>query len=111
MRLGETGSLLATVAVSVLVIEAVVALLLFPRMLIAGVAAARRRVAVGLHLGDGVHQHRLPARPREGLAPYADDVWFLTVLMIGVFFGAIGFPVIYVLRAQPAAPASAGRCT
>ena len=37
MRLGETGSLLATVAISVLVIEAVVAALLFPRMLLEGV--------------------------------------------------------------------------
>ena len=34
----------------------------------------------------------------EGLAPYAHDVWFLVVLMIGVIFGAIGFPVIYALR-------------
>jgi Trk-type K+ transport system membrane component len=34
----------------------------------------------------------------EGLAPYAHDVWFLVVLMLGVGFGAIGFPVIYVLR-------------
>ena len=37
VRLGETGSLLVTVAVSVLVIEAIVALLLLPRMLAAGI--------------------------------------------------------------------------
>jgi len=33
----------------------------------------------------------------DGLAPYAHDVWFLVVLMLGVTFGAIGFPVIYAL--------------
>ena len=33
----------------------------------------------------------------EGLAPYASDYWFLSVLMLGVFLGAVGFPVIYVL--------------
>ena len=64
VRLGETGGLLITVAISVLVIEAIVAVALFPRML------HRRRtdpgcgVAVGVPLGDGVHQHRLPADGR-----------------------------------------------
>src|SRR5215207_2009183 len=36
VRLGETGGLLVTVAISVLVIEAAVAVLLFPRMLLQG---------------------------------------------------------------------------
>src|SRR5690606_2546924 len=37
VRLGETGNLLVTVALSVLVIEGVVAVLIFPRMLLEGV--------------------------------------------------------------------------
>ena len=37
VRLGEVGKLLTTVAISMVVIEGVVALLLFPRMLIAGI--------------------------------------------------------------------------
>ncbi|HTL39921.1 MAG TPA: potassium transporter TrkG [Pseudolysinimonas sp.] len=97
VRLGETGSLLATVAVSVLVIEGVVALLFFPRMLLAGVdpwTAAWQSVytAAMAFTNTGF----LPTS--EGLGPYAHDVWFLLVLMIAVTFGAIGFPVIYVLR-------------
>ena len=32
-----------------------------------------------------------------GLTPFAQDYFFLTVLMIGVFLGSIGFPVIFTL--------------
>ncbi|MEZ5190497.1 MAG: potassium transporter TrkG [Schumannella sp.] len=97
VRLGETGGLLATVAASVLAIEAVVAVLLFPRMLIQGVdpwSAAWQSVytAAMAFTNTGF----LPTS--EGLTPYAHDVWFLLVLMFGVTLGAIGFPVIYVLR-------------
>ena len=34
---------------------------------------------------------------RGGLAPFDEDVYLLTVLMIGVFLGSIGFPVIFAL--------------
>ena len=30
-----------------------------------------------------------------GLEPFANDYWFLGALMIGVFLGSLGFPVIY----------------
>lgn len=99
VRLSETGSLLATVAVSVLVIEAVVAALLFPRMLIQGVPpldAAWQSIYTSAMAFTNTGF--LPTS--DGLAPYAHDIWFLVVLMIGVTFGAIGFPVIYVLRKQ-----------
>jgi trk system potassium uptake protein TrkH len=97
VRLGETGGLLLTVATSVLVIEGVIAVLLFPRMLLNGDSvwtAAWQSVytAAMAFTNTGF----LPAS--DGLAPYAHDVWFLVVLMIGVVFGAIGFPVIYALR-------------
>lgn len=96
VRLGETGSLLVTVAVSVLVIEAIIAVLLFPRMLIQGVSvldAAWQSVYISAMAFTNTGF--LPIE--EGLAPYAGDVWFLGVLMLGVTAGAIGFPVIYVL--------------
>ena len=96
VRLGETGSLLVTVAVSVLVIEAIIAILLFPRMLIQGVSvldAAWQSVYISAMAFTNTGF--LPLE--EGLAPYAGDVWFLGVLMLGVTAGAIGFPVIYVL--------------
>jgi trk system potassium uptake protein len=96
VKLGEIGSLLATVALSALIIEGVVAVLLLPRILIEGES-----------LGDALWQSFyfsamaftntgfLPTA--EGLVPYQFDYWFLSILMIGVFLGAVGFPVIYAL--------------
>ncbi len=97
VRLGETGSLLATVAISVLVIELFVAALLFPRMLIEGadpLSAAWESIYISAMAFTNTGF--LPTS--AGLEPYASDWWFLIALMIGVVFGAIGFPVIYVLR-------------
>jgi trk system potassium uptake protein len=97
VRLGETGGLLLTVAVSALVIEAVAAILLFPRMLLQGVDpwdAAWQSFywsAMAFTNTGFVPTH-------EGLEPYAQDPWFLGVLMLAVISGAIGFPVIYALR-------------
>ncbi len=96
IRLGETGGLLATVAISVLVIEAIVAALLFPRMLIEGVNpldAAWQSIYTSAMAFTNTGF--LPTS--EGLAPFAHDVWFLLVMMFAVTLGAIGFPVIYAL--------------
>lgn len=96
VRLGETGNLLVTVAISVVAIELIVALLLFPRMLLQGVnplEAAWQSVYIAAMAFTNTGF--LPTS--EGLAPYAGDVWFLGVVMLGVIAGAIGFPVIYVL--------------
>ncbi|SDN48107.1 Trk-type K+ transport system, membrane component [Cryobacterium flavum] len=94
VRLGEVGSLLLTVAISALVIEVGVAALLFPRMLLDGVAigealwhsfyyAAMAFTNTGFNPNSG------------GLDQFAGDYWFLGALMIGVFLGSLGFPVIY----------------
>lgn len=96
VRLGETGNLLLTVALSVLVIEAVIAVLLFPRMLLAGVPVLEAAwqsiyIAAMAFTNTGF----LPMA--DGLAAYSGDVWFLSVIMLAVVLGAIGFPVIYVL--------------
>jgi trk system potassium uptake protein len=103
LRLGDTGGLIATVAVSVLVIELAAAILLFPRMLLAGVdpwSAAWQSVytAAMAFTNTGF----LPTS--EGLAPYAHDAWFLIVIMLAVGFGAIGFPVIRTLASNPWRP-------
>jgi len=96
VRLGETRNLLATVAVSVLVIELFVAILIFPRMLLEGVPPLEAAwesvyIAAMAFTNTGF----LPTS--TGLEPYGSDWWFLGALMIGVVFGAIGFPVIYAL--------------
>ena len=94
VRLGEVGSLLVTVAISAFVIEVVVAALLFPRMLIDG-------VEVGKALWQSFYYSAMAFTNTgfspnvEGLDPYANDYWFLSALMLGVFLGSLGFPVIY----------------
>ena len=96
VRLGETGGLLVTVAITALSIQAVVAVLLFPRMLIEGVPVLDAAwESVYISAMAFTNTGFLPTS--EGLAPYANDVWFLSVVMLGVTAGAIGFPVIYVL--------------
>lgn len=96
IRLGEVGQLLATVALSTLVIEAVLAILLYPSLLLSDVDpftalweapyyAAMSFTNTGFTPNAG------------GLAPFADNYLMLTVLMVGVFLGSIGFPVIFTL--------------
>ncbi|MFF1877043.1 TrkH family potassium uptake protein [Leifsonia sp. NPDC058230] len=93
VRLGDVGKLLTTVALSMVVIEGAVALLLFPRMLIAG-------IDVGTAAWESLYYSAMAftntgfAPNAEGLTQFSEDFWFLGALMIGVFLGAIGFPVI-----------------
>ena len=72
VRLGETGSLLATVAISVLVIELVIAALIFPRMLLQGVPvldAAWQSIYISAMAFTNTGF--LPTH--DGLTPYASD--------------------------------------
>ncbi|CAN5599770.1 potassium transporter TrkG [soil metagenome] len=96
VRLGETGNLLVTVAISALVIELVVAALLFPRMLIEGVPPLEAAWQ-SFYFSAMAFTNTGFLPTASGLTPYAGDVWFLSVIMLGVVAGAIGFPVIYVL--------------
>lgn len=96
VRLGEIGSLLATVAISALVIELVLAALLLPRMLIDGIPVGEA-VWHSLYYSAMAFTNTGFAPNAEGLTPFANDYFFLTILMVGVFLGAIGFPVIYAL--------------
>ncbi|HWL76734.1 TrkH family potassium uptake protein [Microbacterium sp.] len=99
VRLGEVGQLLATVALSTLTIEAILTVLLYPSLIWAGVDplvalweapyyAAMAFTNTGFVPNDG------------GLVPFADDYFLLSVLMVGVFLGSIGFPVIFTLWRQ-----------
>jgi trk system potassium uptake protein TrkH len=96
VRLGEVGQLLRTVALSTLLIELAVSLLLYPGLIMAGIHpitalweapyfAAMSFTNTGFAPNAG------------GVAEFADDYFVLTVLMISVFLGSIGFPVIYTL--------------
>ena len=96
VKLGEIGTLLATVALSALVIEAVVAVLMLPSILSAGVPLLTA-------LLDSFYYSLMSFTntgfilSETGLDAYASDYWFLSWMMVGVFLGSIGFPVIYAL--------------
>ncbi len=96
VRLGEIGNLLVTIAMSMVVIEAFVAALLFPRMLLAGIPVGESALD-SLYYSAMAFTNTGFTPNAAGLAPFAEDYWFLGALMIGVFLGAIGFPVIYAI--------------
>ncbi|WP_105566301.1 TrkH family potassium uptake protein [Microbacterium halophytorum] len=96
VRLGEVGQLLRTVALSTIIVEAAVALLLLPSTIaqaphwLIGVwnsisYAAMSFTNTGFTLNNG------------GLGVFAHDEYFLTIVMISVFIGSLGFPVLLAL--------------
>lgn len=96
VRLGEVGQLLKTVALSTLVIEAVVAVLLYPGLVMAGIDPLAALWEAPFYAAMSFTNTGFT--PNEGgVAVFADDYLVLTVLMISVFLGSIGFPVIYTL--------------
>ncbi len=85
-----------TVAVSTLTIEAVIAW---------GWSRACSSQATTSARASGTRPttRRGPSRTPDsapnaaGLAPFVDDYWFQSLMMIGVFLGSVGFPVIFAL--------------
>lgn len=96
IRLGEVGGLLATVAVSAITIELVVAVALFPGILAAG-------YSVGESIWYAVSYSAMAftntgITPNvEGLTPFLHNYSFLFMLMFGVTLGSVGFPVLYAI--------------
>lgn len=96
IRLGEVGSLLLTVAASTLVIEAIIAVAMVPSMLAAGYDMGTSvwyssYYSVSAFTNTGFNPN--PAGPVE----FVDDYWFQSLLMLDVFLGSVGFPVIFAL--------------
>lgn len=94
VRLGEIGGLLATVALSALIIEGALTALIVPRLLLAGVDPW---VALwkGFYFAASAFTNTGFVPTVDGIEPFATDPWFLGVLSIGVFLGSLGFPVIF----------------
>jgi Trk-type K+ transport system membrane component len=103
IRLGEVGALLRTVALSVLVFEAALIVLLLPRILMEGkgLLAALYEATYWSFMAF-TNSGFVPTA--EGLEPYATDPWFLSVMMLGVFIGSLGFPVYFVILRHLSAP-------
>jgi Trk-type K+ transport system membrane component len=96
VRLGEVGQLLRTVALSTLLIEAVVALALYPSILLAGIDPLMALWEAPFYAAMAFTNTGFTPNV-GGLEPFAHDYLFLTILMVAVFLGSIGFPVIYAL--------------
>ncbi|MDN3482665.1 potassium transporter TrkG [Arthrobacter sp. APC 3897] len=95
-RLGEVGSLLRIVVSTTVVIELILALVMAPRFMILGESAGQAIwhavfYSVSAFNNAGFTPHS------DGLVPYDEDLWILIPLMVGVFLGSLGFPVIMVL--------------
>jgi Trk-type K+ transport system membrane component len=96
VRLGDVAGLLRTIAISVVVIEAVCAAILFPLLL-------RHGFTPGEAARDAVYYSAMAftntgfSPNNNGLFPFAHDFAFLTTIAVTVMLGAIGFPVIYAL--------------
>ena len=96
VRLGEVGQLLRTVALSTLIIEAALSVLLYPALIIAGIDPLTALWQAPYYAAMSFTNTGFVPNT-EGLAPFADDYYLLSVLMAGVFLGSIGFPVIFTL--------------
>lgn len=103
IRLGEVGGLLRTVALSVLVFEAALIVLLYPRILLEGKNPLQALYEATYWAFMAFTNSGFMPTP-EGLDPYATDPWFLIVLMLGVFTGSLGFPVYFVLLRNIGSP-------
>ncbi|WP_261167104.1 TrkH family potassium uptake protein [Microbacterium sp. Marseille-Q6965] len=99
VRLGEVGQLLRTVALSTLVIEAGAAILLFTPIMSAGYTWREALWYAPYYAAMAFTNTGFTPNP-GGIAVFAHDYFFLTVIMAAVFLGSIGFPVIYALSKQ-----------
>ncbi len=92
-RLGEVGTLLRIVILTSITIEGVLAVVLVPRFLALeeGFGQALWHgvfYAISAFNNAGFTPHS------DGIVPYETDLWILVPLMVGVFLGSLGFPVV-----------------
>lgn len=92
-RLGEVGSLLRTVIVTSTALEVMIALVLVPRLRIVGDSWGEAAWH-GLFYAVSAFNNAGFVPTAEGLTDFAGDWWMLMPIIIGVFIGSLGFPVI-----------------
>ncbi|UFU02510.1 TrkH family potassium uptake protein [Ruania suaedae] len=92
-RLGEVGSLLRVVLVTIAVIETALWIVLFPKFLLIGYSFGEalwhslfQAVSIFNNAGFIIEE--------GGLGQYAGDWWMVLPIIIGGFIGALGFPAI-----------------
>ncbi|MFK0039538.1 TrkH family potassium uptake protein [Paenarthrobacter sp. NPDC090517] len=96
-RLGEVGTLLRIVIVTSVVIEAALAIALIPRFIVLG-EPFWQAVWHGVFYSISAFNNAGFTPHSDGIVPYETDLWILIPLMLGVFLGSLGFPVVMVLQ-------------
>ncbi|MEV7662915.1 potassium transporter TrkG [Paenarthrobacter sp. NPDC089316] len=96
-RLGEVGTLLRIVIVTSVVIEGALALALIPRFIVLG-EDLWQAVWHGVFYSISAFNNAGFTPHSDGIVPYETDLWILIPLMLGVFLGSLGFPVVMVLQ-------------
>jgi Trk-type K+ transport system membrane component len=92
-RLGEVGSLVRVVVVTSLSIEAIIAVVLIGRFAYLGQDLGEA-VWHGVFYAVSTFNNAGFVPNAEGLVPFAGDPIVLLPIMIGVFIGALGFPIL-----------------
>lgn len=96
-RLGEVGTLLRIVITTSVVIEATLAVILVPRFLMLG-ESPDRALWHGIFYAISSFNNAGFTAHAEGIIPFENDLWILVPIMVGVFVGSLGFPVVMVLQ-------------
>ena len=96
MRLSDVKGLLKTVLISVFIIEAALAAIIIPRLIVAGLEPVDA-VWQGGYLAASAFTNTGFVPLVDGLAPFVNDPIMVFTIGIGVFLGSLGFPVIYAL--------------
>ncbi|ADG75632.1 H(+)-transporting two-sector ATPase [Cellulomonas flavigena DSM 20109] len=92
-RLGEVGSLVRTVIVTSTALEVAIAIVLFPRLLVHGEPVGTAAWHATFYAISAFNNAGFVPTPR-GLDPFVSDWWMLLPIIVGVFIGSLGFPVI-----------------
>jgi len=96
--LGDLGSLLKTIVIVSTSVEVLIAIVLFPRFLALDYGLSKSAGFSVFYAISAFNNAGFSPDPL-GLIPYAADLWMLVPIGLGVFVGALGFPVyLNVLR-------------
>jgi len=98
-RLGEVGSLIRVVVVTSTSLELAIALLLLPRFMYLNESTGQAVWHAAFYAISAFNNAGFVPTP-EGLAPHFGDWMLLLPIMLGMFVGALGFPVILNIARQ-----------
>ncbi|SMY10544.1 Trk-type K+ transport system, membrane component [Brevibacterium jeotgali] len=95
-QLGQVGSLLRVVLLTMIAAEVVVTLLLLPRFLLRGEGVWEALWHAVFYAVSSFNNAGFTVHP-GGMEHFADDPWILGVIGTAVFIGSLGFPVVFVM--------------